>query len=113
LLIWLWNHFEELVKLSQLLATDNARISLAIINNLKYLFSEDFKKHYQDTKKIIFIVDCKLNLEMISFLKSTFWKPIEFITPEWNKITSIFPEYYFEQTWFNAISLYERSRKLV
>ena len=112
LVIWFWNHFEELVKLSQLLSTDSARISLSIINNWNYLFSEEFKKYYKDAKKIAFIMDCKINKKIDKQL-STLWKPIDFITPEFNSLTSMVPEYYFEQTWFNAVSLYEKCLKLI
>ena len=112
LVVWFWNHFEELVKLSQLLSTNNARISLSIINNWNYLFSEEFKEYYKGAKKIAFIMDCKINKKVDKQL-STLWKPIDFITPEFDNLTSMFPEYYFEQTWFNAISLYEKCLNLV
>ena len=112
LVIWFWNHFEELVKLSQLLNTDSARISLTIINNWNYLFSEEFKKYYKEAKRIAFIMDCKISKEIDKQL-STLWKPIDFITPEFDNLTSVFPEYYFEQTWFNAVSLYEKCLKLI
>ena len=111
-IIWFWNHFEELVKLSQLLANNPARISLAIINNWNYLFSEGFKDYYKDCKKIAIIMDCNINNDIKKQL-NILWKPIEFITPEFNKLTSVFPEYYYEQTWFNAISLYEKCLNLV
>ena len=112
LVIWLWNHFEELVKLSQLLSTNSSRIALTIVNNLNYLFSEGFKEYYKGAKKIAFIMDCKINKEIDKQL-SSLWKPIVFITPEFNNLTSMFPEYYYEQTWFNAISLYEKCLNLV
>ena len=112
LVVWFWNHFEELVKLSQFLSLDKARIALAILNNWNYLFSEEFKEYYKNTKKIAFILDCNINKEIETQL-SKLWKPIEFITPEFEKLTSIFPEYYYEQTWFNANSLYEKCISLV
>ena len=112
LVVWFWNHFEELVKLSQLLSADSSRISLAIINNRNYIFSEEFKEYYKNTKKIAYIIDCKINQQIKNKL-SSLWKPIEFIIPEFDNLTSIFPEYYYEQTGFNAISLYERCLKLV
>ena len=110
--IWFWNHFEELVKLSQLLSTDSSRIALSIVNNLNYLFSEGFKEYYRGAKKIVFIMDCKIN-NKIEMQLSILWKPIYFITPEFNNLTSMFPEYYYEQTWFNDISLYEKCLNLV
>jgi hypothetical protein len=112
LVVWFWNHFEELVKLSQFLSLDKARIALAILNNWNYLFSEEFKEYYKNAKKIAFILDCNINKEIETQL-SKLWKPIEFITPEFEKLTSIFPEYYYEQTWFNANSLYEKCISLV
>lgn len=112
LVIWFWNHFEELVKLSQFLSLDKARIALAILNNWNYLFSEEFKEYYKNAKKIAFILDCNINKEIETQL-SKLWKPIEFITPEFERLTSIFPEYYYEQTWFNANSLYEKCISLV
>ena len=112
LVIWFWNHFEELVKLSQLLSTNSTRISLSIVNNWNYLFSEEFKEHYKGAKKIAFIMDCKINKD-IDMQLSTLWKPTAFITPEFDNLTSMFPEYYFEQTGFNAISLYEKCLNLV
>ncbi len=51
-LIGTGNHFEELVKLSQLLVENPARISLYCIQEWSYLFSEDMKKKLQSTKKI-------------------------------------------------------------
>jgi hypothetical protein len=112
LVVWFWNHFEELVKLSQLLSLDKARIALAILNNWNYLFSEEFKEYYKNAKRIAFILDCNVNKEIETQL-SKLWKPVEFITPEFEKLTSIFPEYYYEQTWFNANSLYEKCISLV
>ena len=112
LIIGFGNHFEELVKLSQFLAMDKARISLAIVNNWNYLFSEDFKEYYKNAKKIAIILDCNTNKDVENKL-SKLWKSIVFLTPEFDKLTSIFPEYYFEQTWFNAILLYEKCLNLV
>lgn len=112
LVVWFWSHFEELVKLSQFLSLDKARIALTILNNWNYLFSEEFKEYYKNAKKIAFILDCNINKEIETQL-SKLWKPIEFITPEFERLTSIFPEYYYEQTWFNANSLYEKCISLV
>lgn len=112
LVVWFWNHFEELVKLSQFLSLDKARIALAILNNWNYLFSKEFKEYYKNAKRIAFILDCNVNKEIETQL-SKLWKPVEFITPEFEKLTSIFPEYYYEQTWFNANSLYEKCISLV
>ena len=112
LVVGFGNHFEELVKLSQLLSMDKSRTSLSIVNNWDYLFSEDFKKYYKNAKKIVFIIDCKTNKRIENQL-SKLWKLITFIIPEFNKLTSIFPEYYFEQTGFNAVSLYEKCLNLV
>lgn len=112
LVVWFWNHFEELVKLSQFLSLDKARIALAILNNWNYLFSKEFKEYYKNAKRIAFILDCNVNKEIETQL-SKLWKSVEFITPEFEKLTSIFPEYYYEQTWFNANSLYEKCISLV
>ena len=60
----------------------------------------------------MFILDCKTNKRIENQL-SKLWKLITFIIPEFNKLTSIFPEYYFEQTGFNAVSLYEKCLNLV
>ena len=112
LVVWFWNHFEELVKLSQFLSLNKARIALDILNNWNYLFSEGFKEYYKNAKKIAFILDCNVNKAIENQLLKL-WKPIEFITPEFDRLTSIFPEYYYEQTWFDANSLYKKCISLV
>lgn len=51
-LIGTGNHFEELVKLSQILTKNPVHISLYCIQERNYLFSEEMKKKLQSTKKI-------------------------------------------------------------
>ena len=110
--IWFWNHFEELVKLSQLLSSNPAKISLAIVNNWNFLFTEEFKEYYKEAKKNAVIIDFNID-KTVKDQFSKLWKATDFITPEFENQTSIFSEYYYEQTWFNAISLYEKCLKLV
>lgn len=106
------NHFEELIKLSHLLLQDSVPISFSILSNWNYLFSEDFKNKIRHFKKIIFILDHESNNQLKSCFNS-FSKDIIFIVPFYEKLTSIFIEYQFEQSFFNASALYYRIRECV
>jgi len=105
-LFWMGNHFEELVKLSQVLAVNPARISLHILNQWNLLFSEA-KEYYKDAKKIWIIIDHDVNTDLENKMRSL-WKEVVFITPHYEKLRSVFAEYQFEEVDFNALALYER-----
>ena len=111
-LIGMGTHFEELVKLSQLLATIEARISLHILNQWDLLFSEEWKELFKEAKRLGIILDQKPHKKLIEHLEKL-WKPLEIITPCYEKLTSIMAEYQYEQSDFNAIALYERILELL
>ena len=106
-LFWMWNHFEELVKLSQLLAMREERISLHVLSQWDLLFLDETKAYFSDAKKVWIILDHLPSEELQKKVKSL-WKEVVFYTPHYEKLRSIFAEYQFEETDFNAMSLFER-----
>jgi len=105
-LVGTWEHIEELVKLSQMLQTSESRISLYIINSWNYLFSEEFKENLK-SKKLGIIINHEPTKQLKDHL-AVLNKEIILLTPAYEKVTSIFPEYQFEQSDFDALWLFER-----
>ncbi len=106
-LIGTGNHFEELVKLSQLLVENPARISLYCIQEWSYLFSEDMKKKLQSTKKIWIILDHEASQSLQESFR-LLDKECFLLSPEYLKIKSNFPEYQNEEANFDSKSLLSR-----
>lgn len=106
-LIGTGNHFEELVKLSQILAENSARISLYCIQEWNYLLSGEMKKKLQSTKKIWIILDHEASQSLEQIIRSL-GKECFLLTPEYLKIKSIFPEYQNEEANFDFKSLWSK-----
>jgi hypothetical protein len=84
-----------------MLQTSESRISLYIINSWNYLFSEEFKENLK-SKKLGIIINHEPTKQLKDHL-TVLNKEIILLTPAYEKVTSIFPEYQFEQSDFDAL----------
>ena len=113
LLIGTGNHFEELVKLSQLLQQEPEKTALMLIGKRELLSSEAVQHLSKSSKKIWIILDHLPNEELKKLLEKILGKPVHLLTPAYKKLSSFFPEYQFEQTNFDAQNLFNQSLQLL
>lgn len=105
-LIGTGNHLEELIKLSQFLSLHEQKIALRVIGNLSVIKSLEFQQKFLSVKKIWILIDHTPTNFFSKFFSTN--KEITLITPKYQQLTSISPDWVFTQTEFDAEALVER-----
>lgn len=105
-LIGTGNHLEELIKLSQFLAVHDKKIALGVIGNLSVLKAPELQQHFLLAKKIGILIDHSPTNFFSAFFPPN--KESILITPKYQKLTSLSPDWAFTQTEFDAEALVKR-----
>lgn len=105
-LIGTGNHLEELIKLSQVLAVHDEKIALGVIGNLSVLKAPELQQHFLSAKKIGILIDHSPTNFFSAFFPPN--KESILITPKYQKLTSLSPDWAFTQTEFDAEALVKR-----
>jgi hypothetical protein len=86
-------------------------VDVFILNKLNFELDEKMKALVSNNNNIMFILDLFNSKEYEKFIKGKLKDHnIKFICPDYNKITTVFDEYRFEEALFNADGLVERLR---
>lgn len=106
-IITTWSMLIEVLRLGELLQADGLEFQIFILNRLDKLESSTF----WNIKNLIFIFD-GLNFKYEYLIKKVFWdKNLKFITPKYNKLSTILDDYIMENLEFDAQSLKNRLKK--
>ena len=105
-LIGTGNHLEELIKLSQFLSLHEQKIALGVIGNFSVIKSLEFQQKFLSVKKIWILIDHTPTNFFSKFFSTN--KEITLITPKYQQLTSISPDWAFTQTEFDAEALLKR-----
>ena len=97
---------EELIKLSQFLSLHEQKIALGVIGNLSVIKSLEFQQKFLSVKKIWILIDHTPTNFFSKFFSTN--KEITLITPKYQQLTSISPDWAFTQTEFDAEALLKR-----
>ena len=106
-IITTWSMLIESIRLANLLQEDGLEFQIFILNRLDKLESSTF----WNIKNLVFIFD-GLNFKYEDLIKKVFWnKNLKFITPKYNKLSTILDDYIMENLEFDAKSLKNRLNK--
>jgi len=106
-IITTWSMLIEVLRLGELLQADGLEFQIFILNRLDKLESSTF----WNIKNLIFIFD-GLNFKYEYLIRKVFWdKNLKFITPKYNKLSTILDDYIMENLEFDAQSLKNRLKK--
>ncbi len=106
-IITTWSMLIESIRLANLLQEDGLEFQIFILNRLDKLESSTF----WNIKNLVFIFD-GLNFKYEDLIKKVFWnKNLKFITPKYNKLSTILDDYIMENLEFDAKSLKKRLNK--
>jgi len=106
-IITTWSMLIESIRLANLLQEDELEFQIFILNRLDKLESSTF----WNIKNLVFIFD-GLNFKYEDLIKKVFWnKNLKFITPKYNKLSTILDDYIMENLEFDAKSLKNRLNK--
>ena len=101
----------EVVRISHILSEHWLFVDVFILNKLNFELDEKMKTLISNNNNIMFILDLFNSKEYEKFIKGKLKDHnIKFICPDYNKITTVFDEYRFEEALFNADGLVERLR---
>lgn len=109
-LIGTGNHLEELIKLSQLLASREEKISLGVCWSVEVLSSSELQQNFKKAKKICIIIDHESTPFFQALIPA---KNLVILSPDYKHITSISAEWNYTQAGFDAESLLKRSLALL
>ena len=106
-IITTWSMLIESIRLANLLKEDGLEFQIFILNRLDKLESSTF----WNIKNLVFIFD-GLNFKYEDLIRKVFWnKNLKFITPKYNKLSTILDDYIMENLEFDAKSLKNRLNK--
>ena len=110
-IVMMGNYFEEAVKLSQYLLEKPQAYHLILLGQYSLFHSEQFKNQLKKMKKLTIILDQSPDLDLKTLFAQEMWiakELITFLTPEYEKIRSVFSEYQLSESAFDAENLSKR-----
>lgn len=110
-ILMMGNYFEEAVKLSQYLLERPQAYHLILLGQYSLFHSEQFKNQLKKMKKLTIILDQSPNSDLKALFAQEMWiakELITFLTPEYEKIRSVFSEYQLSESAFDAENLSKR-----
>lgn len=105
------SYFEQRVQLSQLLLQREESYHLSVIAKLSQLTKATTQNTIKKAKKLIIIADHLNTSDFSSFLSKLSGKEeasLQILTPKYEQLTTILPEYQLEQVEFDALALFNR-----
>lgn len=110
-ILMMGNYFEEAVKLSQYLLEKPQAYHLILLGQYSLLHSEQLKNQLKKMKKLTIILDQSPDSDLKTLFAQEMWiakELITFLTPEYEKIRSVFSEYQLSESAFDAENLSKR-----
>lgn len=110
-ILMMGNYFEEAVKLSQYLLEKPQAYHLILLGQYSLFHSEQFKNQLKKMKKLTIILDQFPDSDLKTLFAQEMWiakELITFLTPEYEKIRSVFSEYQLSESAFDAENLSKR-----
>lgn len=110
-IVMMGNYFEEAVKLSQYLLEKPQAYHLILLGQYSLFHSEQFKNQLKKMKKLTIILDQFPDSDLKTLFAQEMWiakELITFLTPEYEKIRSVFSEYQLSESAFDAENLSKR-----
>lgn len=110
-IVMMGNYFEEAVKLSQYLLEKPQAYHLILLGQYSLFHSEQFKNQLKKMKKLTIILDQSPDSDLKTLFAQEMWiakELITFLTPEYEKIRSVFSEYQLSESAFDAENLSKR-----